>query len=292
MANLTTTTSATELSYAAQLVADAIVDALYDNDHSRNFVRFASIAGFPSTSKDFPITPNLAAGAVAETADIAYTPFSTTRVRIAVGEVGIVLALTRLLRASDIVDDDYYATEAGKAVADKRNSDVMGLASGFSTDVGPGSGSPLLETHIEEAIATLEGANEPAPFAAGITAAQKRDLVGSFGSVLTAAGTSGSTVRGEMNDLPAIRPDGMLGNLFGMPFFITEACPTVAAGEDVSGMMVSKNRAIGFVEKWPVGVEFETDASARVKEVVVTTAYGIGEIDDSAGISITSDAGP
>lgn len=289
---LTTTTSASDLSYDAQLVADAIVDALYANDHSRQFVRFASIAGFPSTKKDFPKTPTLAAAAVAETVDIAYTPFATSKVQISVGEVGIVLALTRLLRTSDIVDDDYYATEAGKAVADKRNSDVMSLSTGFSVSVGPASGSPLLETHIMEAIARLEGANMPGPFAAAITAAQKRDLVGDVGTIFSAATTTGESVRGTLNDLPGIKPDGMLGNLYGLPFYVTEAVPTVAAGADVTGMMVSRNRALGLVEKWAAGIEFETDASARVKEVVVTTAYGVGEIDDTAGIGITSDAGP
>lgn len=289
---LTTTTSVSDLSVDAQLVQEAIIEALYANDFARQFVIFASIAGVPTTSYDFPKLPSLSASAVAETADIPYTPYATDSVRATVSEVGIVLGLTRLMRSSVIVSDERFSMEAGKAVADKLNHDVMSMSIGFSGSVGPTTGNPLLEDHVLEANATLGGRNLSGPLTWGITFAQKRDLIGDVGTTFTPGGTQGSTVRGALNDLPAAGLDGQMGALYGGTWFVTEAVPTINAGADVSGMVVQSNRAIGYVEKWPASIAFYTDESARVREVIVTAAYALVEVDDNAGLSVQSDAGP
>jgi hypothetical protein len=54
-------------------------------------------------------------------------------------------------------------------------------------------------------------------------------------------------------------------------------------------MVVSQNRAIGFVSQWDIRVEFERDASLRGTEIVATANYGVGEIDDSSGVGLLTD---
>ena len=53
--------------------------------------------------------------------------------------------------------------------------------------------------------------------------------------------------------------------------------------------MAGSQRALAYVEKWAVRPEMERDASLRASEVVVTTAYAVGETDDAAGVSIITD---
>lgn len=289
MANEVTTTSADDLVYAERILEANIIDALYENNNAMGVVRYASIAGFPSKTESFPKTPKLSAASLTEGTDMSYTAFATTDATITVAEVGITLTPTDLLSVSDIVQDSYYAREAGKAVANKITTDIAALGSGFSTAVGATT-VDLTEANILAGIATLEAASVPGPYAALIHPQQKSDLVSDIGTTINAAGNTGLSSRAETQDIPAARPDGMLGDLFGVDFYVTAAVPTANAAADRSGMLVSKERALGFVEKWPARVELERDATLRATEIVVTSAYGVGEIDDTSGVEILSDA--
>ena len=288
MANETTTTTANDLVYAASILQEDIIAALYPNRLAINMCRRASLVGFPSKAKDFPKNPVIAAAAVAEATDLSYTAYSTTKATLTTGEVGVVLTPTDVLNVSDIVDLGYYATEAGKAVADKENTDIAALSSGLSGSVGT-TAVDLAEASILDAIATLEAASVPGPYAMLLHPQQKRDLVASVGTTISAAGTTGRSPRAETNEFGA-QPDGMLGALYGMDVYVTAAVPTANAGADRLGMMVSVNRALGHVEKWAVRTELERDATLRATEIVVTSDYGVGEIDDASGVGILSDA--
>lgn len=289
MANEVTTTSADDLVYAETILEEAIIAALYSLNNARNVVRFASLAGFPSKTKNFPKPPKLSASALTEGTDMSYTAFATSEASITVGEVGIVLAVTDLLSVSDIVSDGFYAGEAAKAVAAKQTTDIAALGAGFSNSVGS-TGVDLTEANILAGIATLEAASVPGPYAALIHPQQKSDLVSDIGTTISAAANTGGSARSETNDIGAARPDGMLGSLYGVDFYVTAAVPTANAAADRSGMLVAKDRAIGYVEKWPARVELERDASLRALEINVVSAYGVGEIDDSSGVEILSDA--
>lgn len=291
MADEVTTTTADDLVLAAALLEQNIIDALRPNNHGPVATLQRNIAGMPTKALDFPKTPLISASGLTEGTDMSNTAFSTTKATITVGEVGVMITLTDLLRVSDIVSDSYYAMELAKACLSKLTVDICALSAGFTTHtVGPASGNPLLESHWQDAVAALEGANVPGPYGAIIGTTQKKNTAADVGTTITAAGNTGATSRAELNDIPAIRADGMLGNLFGFPIYVTTAVPTANAGADVVGMLVSTQRAIGLVRKWDVRVGLERDESLRGLEVVVTMAYGVGEIDDNSGVAITSDA--
>lgn len=288
MANEITLTTANDLTYAAMIMEDSIIDALYANNNLRSYPRFKSLAGQPSKANDFPTTPKLAAAAVAEATDLTNTAFSTGKATITAGEVGIMVTPTDLLQTSDIVGQEYYAAELGKAVAEKWTTDFTALASGFSTSVGSTT-VDLTESVILDAIATLEAANVPGAYQVFAHPQQKRDLVASVGSTLTPAAAQGTGFREVTNDLGA-QQDGLLGQLYGMEWRTNSTVATANAGADRLGAIGNFQRATGFVEKWPVRMELERDASLRATEIVVTAAYGVGEIDDTSAVGLLSDA--
>jgi len=290
MADEVTTTTADDLVLAAGLLEQNIIGALRPNNHGPAATKQRNIASLPTKALDFPKTPLISAAGLTEGTDMANTAFSTTKATITVGETGVMITLTDLLRMSDIVGDEYYAMELAKACLAKLTVDICALSSGFTNSVGPASGSPLLETHWLDAIATLEAANVPNPYVAIIGTTQKKNTIADIGTTITPAASTGATARQELNDLAAIRPDGVLGPLFDFPIYVTTAVPTANAGADVVGMLVSRERAIGLVRKWDVRVGLERDESLRGLEVVVTMAYGVGEIDDTSGVGILSDA--
>lgn len=288
MANEVTTTTADDLTLAASLLTDGIIDALYENNVAMPAVRFHSIAGEPTKAKDFPKTPKIAAAAVAEATDLANTAFNTTKATVTAGEVGVMLTVTDVQNISSIVDNGYFATETGKAVANKITTDVAALSAGFTGQVGT-TAVPITETQVLTGIATLEAASVPGPYVALGHAAHRLALATSIGSTFTPASSTGASARAESNDIAAPRPDGMFGGLYGVDWYFTSAVPTANAGADYLGMVVSPNRALGFVSQWDIRVEFERDASLRGTEIVATANYGVGEIDDAAGVGLLTD---
>jgi hypothetical protein len=283
-----TTTTANDLTYAASILENDIIDALYDNNNAINLCRRTSLANFPSKAKDFPIRPALTASSLTEGTDASYTAYSTTKATITAGEVGIVLTPTDVLSVSDIVDNSFYAQDGGFAVASKLTTDIAALSSGFTTEVGSTTVN-LTEANILDGIVTLEAANVPGGYTGLLHPQQKRDLIADIGTTLTPAGNTGMSARAETNDFGA-KPDGFLGDLYGGTWFLTSAVPTATAGADREGMLVGSDRALGYVSKWDVRVELERDASLRATEIVITAMYGVGEIDDTSGVAILSDA--
>jgi hypothetical protein len=286
-ANVITTTTADDLTYAAALLNQAIIDALYELNVFEPLVRKESIASVNSKALDFPKTPKLAAASVAEGVDLTYTPFVTSKTTITAGEVGIVLTPTDVANVSLIVGNPYYAAEAAKAMANKLSTDIAALAAGFSQQCGA-TGVNLSEQNILDGITLLMAGSVPGPYRAVLHPQQWNDFAAGIGATINPVGY-GTSSRGESNQFGAV-PDGGLGRFYGVEWVVSAAVPTATAGADRLGMMVCPSRALGMVEKWSSRTELERDASLRATEIVVTANYGVGEIDDLSGIGILTDA--
>ena len=288
MANEITTTSANDLSYAAEILASAILENFYGNMVAGPFVRTADIGGAPTRAKSFPISPALAAASVAEGVDMANTPFSTTQVTGTAAEVGLLLTITDLLSVSDIVDDGYYAAEGGKALAAKFNTDVLALAAGFSQQCGATTVN-LTEQNILDGLVLLAAAGINPPYRGVLHPRQWADLIADIGTTVTPAGAGAQSAREATNDL-AVGSSGGLGSLYGVEWYVSHLVPTATAGADRLGMIVQPNNALFNVSKWDARVEFERDASLRAREIAITACYGVGELRDAAGIGVLTDA--
>jgi hypothetical protein len=288
MANEITTTTADDLSIAAELLAADILDAFTGLNTAGGMVRMANIAGAPTKAKDFPITPTLSASGLAEGVDMVNTAFMTTKATITVGEVGLMITPTDLLSASDIVEDGYYASVASRALASKVTTDIASLGSGFSQQCGATTVN-LTEANIMAGLVILKSAGVPGPYRGLLHPAQYQDLATSIGSTLTTYGRGGTDVRAVGNELLG-QVDGALGRALGIDWYETHLVPTATAGADRLGMIVNVQNALGFVSKWEARVELQRDASLRAREIVITACYGVGELRDNAGLGVLSDA--
>jgi hypothetical protein len=291
VANGTTTTSANDFVIAAEVVASAILPHYYGHLNAAALTRYESIANFPSTAKNFPTTGGLSAAGLTEGTDMAYTQFSTGVATVTVAEAGLTVTPTDLLNQSDIVDLDFYAAEAGKATAQYVNDAIFALSSGFSNSVGS-TGSNLTELNILDGGTKLAAAGVPGPYVGVLHPQQWNDLAVAVGGSLTPATSPGAQSVQEITRTFGVEQvfDGGLINLYGVNWLISNRVPTANAGADRAGMIVHPMHAIGFVEKWPIRVELERDASLRATEIVVTTAFGVGELLDSAGVGVITDA--
>ena len=65
---------------------------------------------------------------------------------------------------------------------------------------------------------------------------------------------------------------------------------TANSAADRAGGVFAKDYALGMVQKWPAKTEIMRWAPIRGFVVVVSSMYGVGEIVDSAGVEITTDA--
>lgn len=278
-----------EYSYEYRLLADSIISALYDSLDMRQFSIAKSIRDWPSNAERFPRTPELTATGLTEGTDLtSNTAFAPTAVTLTVGEVGLKLTLTDLMAMGGIVGAAHYGQEAGKAVAEKRTSDLVALMSGFSNSVGT-TNTDLTEAFYLAAIAQLRATKVPGPYVGVLhTDSYYKELIGSIGSTFSALANTGAGVRAESNDLPGAGAGGMVGELYGTTVLVT---PLVGedGNSDKENGMYAPNRAIGYVEKWAVRPELERDASLRGSEIVVTAAYAVGETDDDSGVRIVSD---
>ena len=278
-----------EYSLEYRLLAESIVTALYESLDMRQFSITKTIANFASNAERFPKTPTLTASGLTEGTDlVTNTAFAPTQVTLTVGEVGLKLTLTDLMAMGGIVGVAHYGEEAGKAVAEKRTTDLVALMAGFSNSVGV-SGTDLTEAFFLSAIAQLRGAKVPAPYVTVLhTTSYYSELIGSIGSTYSALANTGAGVRAESNDLPGAGQGGIVGDLYGTTTLITPLVAEDGNSDKVNGMY-APSRAIGYVEKWAVRPELERDASLRGTEIVVTAAYAVGEIDDVSGVRIVSD---
>ena len=278
-----------EYSYEYRLLAESIIDALYEALDMRQFAITKSITSFASNAERFPKTPVLSASALTEGTDLtSNTAFAPTVVTLTVGEVGLKLTPTDLQMMGGIVGASHYGQEAGKAVAEKRTTDLVALGAGFSNSVGATTVN-ITELNYLEAIGDLRGRKVPGPYVGVLhTDSYYLELIGAIGATFSALANTGSGVRAESNDLPGAGQGGMIGELFGTTLLVT---PLVAedGNSDKEGFMYAPARAIGYVEKWAVRPEAERDASLRGTEVVVTAAYAVGETDDESGVRIISD---
>ena len=255
----------------------------------RQYAIVKSIASFASNAERFPRTPELTAGSLTEGTDLTVnTAFAPTQVTLTVGEVGLKLTITDLMAMGGIVGIQHYGQEAGKAVAEKRTSDLVALMSGFSNNVGT-TNTDITEAFFLAAIAQLRSKKVPAPYTAILhTDSYYAELIGAIGGTYSALANTGQGVRAESNDLPGAGDGGQVGVLYGVNTLVTPLVSEDGSSDKINGMY-SPSRAIGFVEKWAIRPEMERDASLRGSEVVVTAAYAVGETDDVSGVRIISD---
>ena len=279
MANETTSST------LAELYTDVIQEAIFtfqETSVMRPLVTTYAINGQGKTVQ-VPVYGAISASAVAEGTDLANTAVDPTAVDITASEIGVMTTLTDLGRdsASRNVGAD-IGKLFGDGLAKKVDSDLAGLFTSFSTDVGA-AGTELTPELLFKAQATLRALNIPAPYYAVFNPLACFNLK----KVLTNAGynTSANAISDVGNQ--AMR-DGFVGRVAGIDVY-ENANLAIDVNDDSVGA-VFHPASIGLAMKSDLKIETQRDASIRGTEIVASMTIGQGIVKNNYGVKVTVDS--
>jgi len=283
--NPTNTTTYNDVSLAA-IITDEVKDALMATVVTPALMDFYDIAGDPSKAVKIPKADAFTAAAVAEGTELTNTALTSASVTLTASEVGIQATITDVLEVSDIpAAHGARLKQLGRAMGDKLDVDICALFSGFSTAVGATTVDITL-ANLLDAIFNLE-VNDAAGLGSLVgvlhprqTADLRTELEADAASIYT------SSTDARISKAQA----GFFGSWFGIDIFQSTNVPTANAAADRAGAVFVRDYALGMVQKWAAKVEVMRWAPIRGWVLVATAMYGVGEVEDNAGIDVTTDA--
>ncbi len=268
---------------AAEIVSRLVIDAAYAEAVMPPLVRVADISADSTLSVEFPKWPLLTASDLTEATDMSNTAVNTSSVLVSADEAGIMITATdMLLNGSGLGGLEPFATELGKALANKIDADLLASASSFTSSVGT-TGLDMTEANFLSAIYTLELGNAKGPFIAVLHPYQVSNLRADI------AASTGAVWGGP--SAPAFEL-GSLGSLYGVDIVQSTNCASVNVGADRQGIMMpfGNQSGLAYVLKTGARTEFQRDASLRATEIIVTAIYGHGCVNtaSSGGVKIVT----
>lgn len=275
-------------SVLSELYANIVQSALYTlNEQTiiRPLIRQYDMTGTPGLTAQVPIYPALSASGIADGDDLSNTAFNTTSKEITASEIGVMVELTDL--AAESANEDVAAAvgrQIGAAMAEKVDTDLAGLFSGFSNTVNKTTAAVTVQD-IFKAAAILKNnkADQNGAFACVLHPYQAYDLK----NQLTNAGSTMSHSLSDVGNSALL--NGFIGRIAGVDIFES----TVVTGGDSAGAYygaVMTQDALGMMLKRSMRIETERNASKRSLEIVGSMAYGVSELFDQYGVAIISDA--
>ena len=278
MANESTSSTLSEL--YTEIVAEALFVAS-EKSIMRPLVKNYAIPG-GGKSVEVPIYAAVSAAAVSEASDLSNTAIDPTSKTITCSEHGIMTTLTDLARnaaprnvAADI------GRLFGEAIAKKQDTDLTALFDGFSTAVGSGS-TALTAALVFQSIANVRNAGVSMDGVSAVLHPMvaydlKANLTNTF------ANANGNDLANE-----ALR-NGFVGRLGGVPIYETTNIDNDGTAGDYKQGVFHKD-ALGLAMMQDLKIETQRDASLRADEIVATSVYGVGELNDTYGVELHSDS--
>lgn len=237
--------------------------------------------------------PTTTAASVDEGSDITATARTTGSASVTIAEVGLNTEVTDFAKettATVVADLLTWAKSQGRAIAQKITGDLCALFSALNDGTAVGTtNTNITVANFIEGMYTLDSQNAPGAKKCVLHPRQTYDL---FSAIEASTGTPWSNV-GELvrqGRLPSGTPEsGFCGVVFGVPVYQTTEVPTANSAVDRAGGMFVRD-ALAIIKQRPVRTEYDRDGSARTTEVIVTTSYGVGEVEDNYGVPIVTDA--
>jgi len=287
--NFTGMTQYDDVSYTA-IITDAVLDALMAAVVTPGLFRHEDLSGDASKAYKFPKADKFTAAGVAEGVELVNTALTSTSVTVTSAEIGIQATITDVLEVSDIpAAHGARLRQLGRAMANKLDIDICALLGAFTSVVGTTT-VDLAIANILDAIFTLENADAASlgqivgvihpRQAADIRQAVDADT----GVVYSGGGVAGyGSVMG-----PAPGP-GYFGSLLGIPFWMSTNVPSANLGADRAGGIFIADYALAMVQKWAARVETMRWPPIRGMVLTASAMYGVGEVEDLAGVSLITD---
>ncbi len=226
-----------------------------------------------------PKYPAIAAADLTEGTDMSSTTVSTSSVSVTVGEVGAQVLLTDLAAMGAGNPADELGTVLGNAIATKIDTDLIALFDGFSGSIGT-AGAEITVADLFKAAATLRANKVTGVINAVVHPYQAYALKANLTN--TFANPNGGDLQNE-----AMR-NGYVGTIAGINVYESANVSIDGAGDAKGAVFAPEALAIAI--KRDFNIEPQRDASNRAFELNATAIYGVGELDDSFGIEMLSDA--
>ena len=199
-------------------------------------------------------------------------------------EVGAKIIITdKLLRQQNDNVFTIVGRQMGDAMARKKDTDVHDLYSGFSNQFG---GNKALTISLLGACIANAKANK---------FGNELYFLHHPNAIYTLAASSISALAGGQ-PIPQGYSQEFLGNFYsgikplnGVPVFEDgNLAENIDSNNDACGF-IGAREAIAYLESVEQNVERQRDASLRATEIVMTSDYGVFELDDSKGAGATYD---
>lgn len=287
--NPTTTSTYDDVSYSA-IITDMVLDALMAAVVTPQLLQYHELAGKASTAVKVPKADKFTAAGVSEGTELQNTALTSDSITITASEVGIQATVTDVLDVSDIpAAHGARLRQLGRAMADKLDVDICALFDGFSNAVGATT-VDLSIANILDAIFTLENA-DAASLGQIVGVLHPRQAADIRSAVDADSGEAYSGVAGARGSVlgPAPGP-GFFGAWFGIPFWMSTNVPTTNMSADRAGGIFIADYALGLANKWTARVEAMRWPPIRGIVLTASAMYGVGEIEDSAGVEVVTDA--
>ena len=226
-----------------------------------------------------PKYPAIAAADLTEGTDMTSTTVSTSSVSVTVGEVGAQVLLTDLAAMGAGNPAEELGTVLGNAIATKMDTDLIALFDGFSGSIGT-AGAEITVADLFKAAATLRANKVTGVINAVVHPYQAYQLKANLTN--TFANPNGGDLQNE-----AMR-NGYVGTIAGINVY-ESANVSIDGSDDAKGAVFAPE-ALAIAMKRDFQIEPQRDASNRAFELNATAIYGVGELDDSFGVEVLSDA--
>mgnify|MGYP001478935838 FL=1 len=271
-------TTATLNDLLPEIVAEAMFVA-QERSIMRGIVKNYNIGPAQGKTITVPIYPAQTAAAVTEGDSVSDTVVSTNGVTLTVGTVGIRTLVSDLAlnsAASNVTAD--LGKLFGEAIATKVDTDLCALLGSFANVTG-GAAITATAALVAQAAALLRGRKVPTSDTAIVL------------HPYIAYDLKSSITNAWQNPLgdyanEAMR-EGYLGMLFGIPVF--ENANIVDTAGDSSGAIFHRE-ALGLAMMGEMSIETQRDASRIGTDIVASMQYGVGEIFDAYGQTLSFDS--
>lgn len=259
--------------------------AAYENSIARQLVTAFDFPANAGKVLQVPVYSAVTAGSLSEGVAPSAADTNTTSVSVTLGEIGTYFQVTDFLRDSaqrNVIAD--LGANAGRAIAEKMDTDVFALFNSFSNGVGV-EDSPLTVDHIFEAIATLRQNKVAGPLFAVVGPRQalqiKKALYNAGGTVATASGLGSSVLE-----------RGFIGTIGGCSIYesslVKQDLDSDVDTELNTVGAVFAPSAIGHAMRGGIGMETQRQAAARATDVMMTAVTGQAILQNAHGVKLVS----
>jgi N4-gp56 family major capsid protein len=262
--------------------------AMYENSIARQIVTPFNFPANAGKSLQIPVYSGVTAAALTEGTAPSAADTNTTSVSLDLGEVGTYFQVTDMLRDSaqrDVIAD--LGSQAGRAIAEKMDSDAFALFNSFTNSVGT-EDAIITVDNILDAVATLRGNKVIGPLACVLGPRQalqlKKELAGTGGTTATTANAIGNeALRGYY-----------IGTLAGCSVYESSLVKSdldtdTDTEENMVGAVFAPS-AIGHAIRGGVTMEEQRQAAARATDIMISVVKGEAILQNAHGVKIVGSA--